>query len=146
VTDPAAVQIERMIPAPIEEVFEAWIDPAAMAHWLSPVGQAVVDADVRVGGKFRLSMVGDGVQIDHEGEYMTIERPRLLSFTWRSPYTGGITTVVRVTLEPHGQATRLVLVHERLPDETAESHRGGWASILDRLVATFGPGSPTSPE
>jgi uncharacterized protein YndB with AHSA1/START domain len=145
VTDPAAVQIERMIPAPIEEVFQAWIDPATMARWFSPVGQAVVEADVRVGGKFRLTMVGDGVQIDHEGEYMTIERPRLLAFTWRSPYTGAIATTVRVTFEPHGQATRLILVHERLPDETAESHRGGWASILDRLVETLGPGSPTPP-
>lgn len=139
------IRIERLIPAPIDEVFAAWTDPKTMADWLSPVGRAEVEADVRVGGKFRLAMVGDGVQIDHEGEYVTIEPPRSLSFTWRSPYTMGIASMVTVTLEPHERATRLVLVHEQLPDEAAESHRGGWASILDRLSATFAPEAPRAP-
>lgn len=139
------IRIERMIPATIEDVFAAWTDPKTMAQWLSPTGQAVVEADLRVGGRFHLTMAGDGVQIDHEGEYVTIEPPRFLAFTWRSPYTKGINSMVRVTLEAHDGATRLLLVHEGLPDEAAESHRGGWASIFDRLVETLGSKEPKAP-
>ncbi len=105
-----------------------------MAQWFSATGLAQVEADVRTRGTFRLTMLGEGVQIDHEGEYLAIEPPRLLSFTWRSPYTKGIDSRVTVTLEPDGDATRLLLVHDRLPDGAAESHRHGWGSILDRLI------------
>lgn len=143
-TDPSSyesghLRIERLIPASIEDVFAAWTDPKIMAQWLSPTGEAEVEADVRVSGTFRLAMIGEGMGVDHEGEYVAIEPPRLVSFTWRSPYTGGNFSTVTITLEPDGRATRLVLVHERLPDQTVESHRGGWASILDRLVAILGP-------
>jgi uncharacterized protein YndB with AHSA1/START domain len=133
---PGTVRIERLIPALIEDVFAAWTDPNVMAQWFSPTGLARVEADVRIRGSFRLSMLGEGVEIDHEGEYLAIEPPRLVSFTWRSPYTEGVDSVVTVTLEPDGDATRLLLVHDQLPDGAAESHRGGWGSILDRLVAT----------
>jgi len=137
-TSSGEVRIERVIPAPIEEVYEAWTDPEIMAQWLTPIGRAEVRADVRVGGSFRLVMIGDGVRIDHEGEYLTIQPPRLLSFTWRSAYTAGASTVVTVTLEPDGVDTRIALVHERLPHEGAASHRDGWGSILDRLIAALG--------
>jgi uncharacterized protein YndB with AHSA1/START domain len=130
------LRIERMIPASIEDVFAAWTDPNEIAQWFSPTGLARVEADVRIRGTFRLTMLGEGVRIDHEGEYLAIEPPRLLSFTWRSPYTEGVDSRVTVTLEPDGDATRLLLVHDRLPDQAAESHRGGWESILGRLVAT----------
>jgi uncharacterized protein YndB with AHSA1/START domain len=141
-TDPSArgrFRIERVIPASIEDVFAAWTEPKTMDKWLSPTGQAEVQADVRVGGRFRLVMIGDDMRIDHEGEYRTIEPPRLISFTWRSAYTAGMTSVVTVTLEPDERVTRLVLVHERLPDDAANAHRDGWGSILDRLIATVAP-------
>src|SRR5919109_4745005 len=115
-----------------------------MAQWLS-LGQAEVEADVRVNGGFRLVMVGEGVRIDHQGGSVAIDPPRRLSFTWRSPYTGGVATLVTVTLEPGDGTTRLVLVHERLPDEAAESHRHGWGALLDRLAATLHPGPPEAP-
>ncbi len=130
------LRIERLIPASIEDVFTAWTDPNVMAQWFSPTGLAEVEADVRIRGTFRLTMLGEGVRIDHEGEYLAIDPPRRLSFTWRSPYTKGLDSRVTVTLEPDGDATRLLLVHDRLPDEAAESHRGGWGSILDRLIET----------
>lgn len=50
-----AVHIERLISASIDEVFAAWTEPALMANWLSPIGHAEVEADVRVGGRFRVT-------------------------------------------------------------------------------------------
>jgi uncharacterized protein YndB with AHSA1/START domain len=122
------------LPAPIEDVYAAWTQPAAMARWLAPMGSADVEADVRVGGRFRVVMIGDAMSIQHTGEYLTVEPPRRLSFTWQSPYTGAEPSVVTVTLTPDGDSTHLLLLHERLPEGAAESHRGGWGAILQRLV------------
>jgi uncharacterized protein YndB with AHSA1/START domain len=77
------------------------------------------------------------MRIEHTGEYLAVEPPRLLSFTWASPYTGPRAGVVTVTLTPRGGATLLVLTHEHLPEDAVDSHRGGWGAILDRLDAVL---------
>jgi uncharacterized protein YndB with AHSA1/START domain len=123
-----------VLPAPIEVVYAAWTDPETMARWLSPMGDAEVEADVRLGGSFRVVMVGGDMRIEHTGKYLTVDPPRLLSFTWRSPYTGSAPSVVTLTLTSDGDSTHLLLVHERLSDEAAESHREGWGAMLTRLV------------
>jgi uncharacterized protein YndB with AHSA1/START domain len=128
------VRIERMLPAPIEEVFAAWTNPESMGMWLSPIGHAEVVADPRVHGRFRVLMVGGDTSIEHTGEYLVFDPPRLLSFTWRSPYTGPEPSVVTVTLTPEGETTRLLLVHERLPADQVTPHGEGWGLILDRLA------------
>jgi uncharacterized protein YndB with AHSA1/START domain len=130
-----AVRVERLLPAPIAEVFAAWTHPELMAQWLAPTGSAEVEADVRVGGQFRVTMIAGDVRLVHTGEYLVVDPPHRLSFTWRSPYTGPGASQVDVFLSARGSATRLILVHERLPDETRSSHEGGWMTILDRLVA-----------
>jgi uncharacterized protein YndB with AHSA1/START domain len=142
----AAIRLERVLPAPVAEVFAAWTDPARMARWLAPTGYAEVEADLRVGGRFQVTMIDDDVRIEHTGEYLVIDPPHRLSFTWLSPYTGGAASQVDITLTARGPATHLVLSHQRLPDETRSSHEGGWASILDRLAAVVADRtSPTCP-
>jgi uncharacterized protein YndB with AHSA1/START domain len=129
------VRIETDLPAAIQEVYAAWTEPKAMARWLAPTGcDAEVEADVRVGGRLRVVMRGNRLTIEHTGEYVVVEPPHRLSFTWLSTYTGAEPSVVTVTLTPQGNATHLLLVHERLPADAAESHRGGWGAMLQRLV------------
>lgn len=43
-------------------------------------------------------------------------------------------SVVTVELHPNDEGTRLVLTHERLPEDVVESHRGGWGAMLDLLA------------
>ena len=132
------LRVERLLPAPIRAVFEAWTDPALMSQWLSPTGRAAVEADVRVGGSFRVVMLGDGMQLEHTGDYLLIDPPRKLVFTWRSPYTGEGPSVVTVVLTPRGSETHLLLTHEKLPEEATASHESGWGSILDHLGLLLG--------
>jgi uncharacterized protein YndB with AHSA1/START domain len=134
--DELVVRIERHLPAPPEIVFARWTDPASMA-WLSPTGEAEVVADVRVGGRFTVVMLGDGTRLLHTGEFLAIEPPSKLSFTWVSPYTGSGPSVVTVELAPSGSGTVLRLTHERLPADQVEPHRRGWASIIDHLAAAL---------
>jgi uncharacterized protein YndB with AHSA1/START domain len=129
--------VERILPASVEDVYAAWTDPVLMNTWLAPTGQAQVEADVRVGGRFRVVMVGEGMRIEHSGEYLAVDPPHRLVFTWRSPYTGNEPSIVTVVLTGHGNRTHLALSHDRLPREARSSHQGGWSLMLDQLVATL---------
>jgi uncharacterized protein YndB with AHSA1/START domain len=133
----AAIRLERLLPAAIAEVFAAWTDPSLMARWLAPVGHAEVEADLKVGGRFRVTMIDDDIRLEHTGEYLVIDPPHRLSFTWLSPYTGRHASQVDVTLTARGPETLLVLSHEQLPDDTRSSHESGWARILDHLAAVL---------
>jgi uncharacterized protein YndB with AHSA1/START domain len=89
---------------------------------------------VRVGGALCVVMVGEDMRIEHRGEYLEIDPPRRLVFTWESVYTGGA-SLVTVTFDPDASdATRVVIVHSRLAPDAAASHAGGWTAILDRLA------------
>lgn len=99
---------------------------------MTPVGNAEAELDVRVGGRLRIVMRGDGMTIVHTGEYLEVDPPRRLVFTWSSPYTEG-PSVVTVDLLPSGDETELVLTHSALPAQIVESHRGGWSAMIARL-------------
>jgi uncharacterized protein YndB with AHSA1/START domain len=132
------IHIERILPAPPERVFAAWTDADQLARWMSPVGHAEVQADVRPGGVFAVVMVGDGRRIEHTGEYLEVDPPRRLRFTWRSEYTGSEPSVVTVELHEVPEGTRLELTHAVLPDDSLDSHADGWGSMLDRFIALIG--------
>jgi uncharacterized protein YndB with AHSA1/START domain len=142
--DEDAIRLDRLVAAPIEEVFDALTDPARMAAWFSPVGHAEVEANAVLGGRLRVVMIDGDVRLEHHGEFLELRRPTRLSFTWRSPYTGDEPTVVTIELSDEDGKTRLVLSHDRLPPGERASHAGGWGAILDRLstaVTTSAGGS-----
>lgn len=132
-----AVKVERLLAAPPEEVFDAWVDPNSLRRLMCPntVLHARVEADVRMGGEFRIDMVNPQDETAHFGKYVEIDRPRKLSFTWRSKYTQNIDTLVTIYFTPEGNNTRLTLVHEKLPTEDLRrKHEGGWTSIVEGQV------------
>ena len=131
--DVLPIRVERLLPAPMAAVYAAWTEPDEMAQWLSPSGHAEVEADVRVGGAFRVTMIDGDFRLEHTGEYLIVDPPRRLSFTWRSAYTSPDASQVDVVLSARGTKTLLVLSHQRLPDATRASHEGGWVAILERL-------------
>ncbi len=54
---PHTVRFQRVLRAPAERIFRAFIDPDAMAKWLPPHGFTgrVHEMDARVGGGYRMS-------------------------------------------------------------------------------------------
>ncbi|MHC4938481.1 MAG: SRPBCC family protein [Planctomycetota bacterium] len=80
--------VSRVIPAPREEVFEAWLSPAALAEFIRPMKQMSVprvEVDARVGGEFLIVMKAGEEEMPHKGEYTTIDRYDELAFTRISP-------------------------------------------------------------
>jgi uncharacterized protein YndB with AHSA1/START domain len=133
------IVVRRVIPVPHERVFAAWLDPASLAQWMCPgdVTGAAVDIDARVGGTFRIVMAHGGGDTDHWGEYLVIERPSLLSFTWISANTERLGTVVTVEFLERDGSTELVLTHRRLPPAKVDAHRKGWTDIVRKLGETL---------
>lgn len=128
-----AVEILRVLPAPIEETFRWFTEPELLERWMSPAGAVEAEVDFRIGGAFRIVMRDAEVAIEHRGEYLEIDPPRRLVFTWRSRYTAGA-SLVKVSLEPESDAlTRVEIVHSQLPADVADAHAGGWGAMADRL-------------
>ena len=133
---PERLVVERVFPASPAEVYDAWTTPETLRLFMCPGTQTttVVEADVRVGGQFRIVMRSD-VDNEHRGEYRVLEPGRRLVFTWASPATGWEPTLVTIELSPHEDGTRLVLVHEGLEtDDVRGRHRWGWTGILEKLA------------
>ncbi|HKW01399.1 MAG TPA: SRPBCC domain-containing protein [Vicinamibacterales bacterium] len=137
--DPGTLVIQRRIPVPRERVFAAWLDPKSLAKWMCPgnVTHAVVDLEPRVGGTFRIVMEHGRGDTEHWGEYVTIEPPSRLAFTWTSANTDRHPTLVTVELVDRGGSTDLTLTHRRLPVAKVEPHRKGWTDIVRKLEETL---------
>ena len=131
--------VRRLIGVPRAEVFAAWLDPASLAQWMRPgdMKNAEVEVDPRVGGKFRIVMMHGRGGEEHWGEYLLIEPPSRLSFTWISANTDRLPTVVTIEFLERGDNTELILTHRGLPAAQVDAHTGGWTSIVEKLDAAL---------
>ena len=139
------LEMERLIPAPPERVFEYWTEPELVAKWFGPGDFDVPssDLDLRPGGKWRTTIRSpEGKLRTVSGVYNTIDPPRRLVFTWAWDDDDGVRgheTKVTVTLEPTPGGTRLRLVQEDFQNrELRDRHNGGWASSLNKLQRLAG--------
>ena len=136
------VTVKRRINAPAQRIFDAWLDPAALAEWMRPcsssTGRSDVKVDAREGGAFEIVMHVPSGPVRHTGVYQSIEAPRRLVFTWNSPHAGQNDSLVTVEFRPDGDATEVVITHERLPEQAVKGHTGGWTEILESLAKQFG--------
>ena len=136
-----ALELVRVLKAPRERVFAAWIDPEQASRWWLPQDCTPVSCkmDVRAGGGWHRRMrAPDGRVVTKWGAYQEVTSPERLVFTYNTEYADGRIdpeTLVTVTLEDLGQnRTRLTLRHERFWSESASiGHTGGWTGALNRL-------------
>lgn len=148
VVEGTKLTIRRIFKAPVEKVYQAWTDPAMMAHWLSPnVRWKAPDIDVEPipGGRHNITMNhSDGDKVQITGHYTEIVPNQRIAFTWIWPNTPVDSEPTLVTLEfrsvPDG--TELTLIHDRQANlDAAESTSEGWSGCLD-LLQSFLEGVP----
>jgi uncharacterized protein YndB with AHSA1/START domain len=131
------VNISKIIDAPIEKVFDAWLNPKMLSKFMTPMPgmpESDVENDARQGGSFTIIMhVGDD-KLPHTGKYLEINRPNKLVFTWASHRSLDDSTVTLNFTKLDDHKTKISLSHVKFIDEQARSdHEGGWSSILDKL-------------
>ena len=134
-------KVDAVINAPIEAVFNAWLDPQLLSRFMLPMPgmpQPETEVDAREGGRFTIDMdVGERI-IPHSGTYLELDRPNRLVFSWETPFsTDGSTVTLDFTTQDSSN-TRIVLTHVRFIDEESRSnHETGWGNILTALDNLF---------
>lgn len=142
------IEIRRRFAATPERVFDAWTQPGVLTEWWSASPShrpGIAEVDLRVGGRYRLSMINDdeGTETVITGEYVEVERPTRIAFTWswesgRDDPTDGSTSLVEIDFEADGDATLVTLRHSGLvTPESIERHERGWNGCFDSLERRF---------
>ena len=131
----AAVVVRRTIAASAEDLFDAWLDPEALAQWMRPgtIQSTVARVEPHVGGSYEITMQAASGAIQHKGVYRIIDRPTRLAFTWITAFTENQETLVTVDFVRAGARTEVIVTHEQLPESARPSHSNGWTSGLQHL-------------
>jgi uncharacterized protein YndB with AHSA1/START domain len=129
--------VSRIINAPIERVFDAWLNAELLSRFMLPMPgmpEPKTEVDGCEGGRFTVYMeVGEEI-IPHSGTYLEIDRPRRLVFSWESPYAADDSTVTLEFTSQSSNMTLLELTHVRFIDqESRNNHEAGWGQILQVL-------------
>ena len=120
-----------------ERVFRALTSAEICDWWVRP---GVFDTrtwmgDVRVGGPWETTGVGQMGPYRMVGAFIAIEAPRRLAHTWTVVGTPGGVSTVAYDLEPAGRGTRLTLHHAGLNvAPICEATWKGWETSLARLA------------
>ena len=137
----ARVVVTHRYAAPAERVFDAFLDVAIARRFMFATATGeMIEAEIepRVGGSFvfveRRPDMGD---VRHVGEYLEIDRPRRLAFTFGVPAYDPRMTRVTIDIRPDGDGCELTLVNEGVPADYAKNNHDGWSRILDGLLPAY---------
>lgn len=138
----ATARVTRRFAHSAERVFDAWLDPESLGQWL--FGPKVRDEEIihlklspTVGGTFSFLVRRGEMEIDHVGEYLEIDRPRRLVFTWGVRQVEGTEfSRMVVEIEAVDGGCELRITHEMAPQwaEFVEHARGAWQLMADALA------------
>ena len=139
------VRMERTFQAPAKEVFEAWTSVEVLKRWWHAEHDwetPQAEVDLRLGGAVRLVMRNpqDGAEYGGGGEYLTIDAPRRLVFTWRwDDDDESKRQLIEVDFIDHGDSTTVVLTHTGLPEADNDDYVDGWRNSFDNLETALAP-------
>ena len=139
----AVAVVRRVLPAPPDVVFDVWLDPVGMTEWMCPrPARAVkISLEPSVGGQLRIDIEDGGFSLFVTGEFIEMDRPRRLKFTWSCSAWAdpSVRSVVTVSLQPHGAEQALMTIeHEQLPPDQVDTHQRGWDAIAAQLGSVVG--------
>lgn len=144
-TDTHEVSISRYFAAPVDLVYQAFVDPDQLAQWFGPlafhVPRNTVTVDPKPGGAWHLTMIGN----DHP-EWQApiaytlvevIENQLLVGFELARGVPNiedGTKLTLTVEFIPEGDGTRLEIRQGPFPEETRELSETGWHQSLFKLA------------
>ena len=145
---PSTIRLHRVLRAPPERVYRAFLDPDAMVKWLPPYGFTgkVHHADAKVGGTYKMSFANFTTGKSHAfgGRYLEMKPNELIRYTdkFDDPNLPGEMQTT-VTLKKVSCGTELNIVQEGVPDVIpAEACYLGWQDSLVQLANLVDPEIP----
>ena len=143
-----SIRLHRVVRAPAERVYRAFLDPDAMVKWLPPHGFTgkVHESDVRVGGGYRMSFTNFSTRSSHSfgGRYLELVPHERIRYTDRfdDPNLPGEMQVT-IGLRKVDCGTELEIVQAGLPPMIPlEACYLGWQESLAQLAQVVEPEIP----
>lgn len=145
---PNTVRFHRVLKAPPERVYKAFLDPDAMVKWLPPHGFTgkVHHLDAKVGGTYRMSFTNFCTGHSHSfgGTWLELVPGERIRHTdkFDDPNLPGEMTVT-ITFKKVVCGTELNIVQEGIPDVIpTEMCCLGWQESLEMLMKLVEPEIP----
>jgi len=142
------VRLHRVLAAPAERVYRAFLEPDAKAKWLPPHGFTgkVHEMDARVGGGYRMSFMNFTTGKSHSfgGKFVELTPHERIRYTdqFDDPNLPGEMQVT-ITLRKVSCGTELQIVQEGLPAVIpVEMCYLGWQESLAMLARLVEPEIP----
>ncbi|MBS0584034.1 MAG: SRPBCC family protein [Proteobacteria bacterium] len=145
----STIRLHRVLRAPPERVYRAFLDPAALCKWLAPNGFtcSVHELEARVGGRYRMSFTNFSSGNGHSfgGTYLELVPNERIRHDDRfdDPNLPG-TMITTIGLRAVSCGTELNVVQEGIPDAIPpEMCYLGWQEslvLLGKLVEVEIPG------
>ena len=143
--EPTTLKLERLLPGPIERVWNYLTDSDLRRQWLASGGM-----ELEAGAPFELTWHNDeltdppgekpegfGSEHSMESRIVEVDPPRKLAFSW------GNSGDVSFELEPQGDKVLLTLIHRRLPNrEMLVKVAAGWHAHVGVMVAKIAGEAP----
>ena len=143
-----SVRLHRVLHAPPERIYRAFLDAGALVKWLPPNGftGTVHQLDAKVGGQYRMSFTNFTTGHGHSfgGEYLELVPGERLRYSdkFDDPNLPGQMTVT-VNLKKVMVGTDVSIVQEGIPDMIpVEACYLGWQQSLDNLARLVEPEIP----
>ncbi|HQY89448.1 MAG TPA: SRPBCC family protein, partial [Tepidisphaeraceae bacterium] len=139
------IRLHRVLRAPPDRVYRAFIDPDALVKWMAPHGftAKVHSMDARVGGGYRMSFTNFNTGSSHSfgGKYAELKPGELLRYSdkFEDPNMPGEMQVT-ITLKKVACGTELEIVQSGLPPQIpVEFCYLGWQESLQLLTLLVEP-------
>lgn len=147
--------IERVLDAPVDQVWRCWTEPDSLMKWWGPktFTSPAATIDFRVGGKYHFCMrTPDGKDLWSTGNYLEIIPMERIVFTdsFADPEGNVVSgtyygmgdiypAVLNVTLtfENEDDKTRFTMRHEGIPASQVPPCTQGWNESFDKLEAAL---------
>jgi putative glutamine amidotransferase len=129
------IEVTQRYASDATRVYDSWLDRTQLGAWMfgATMQDEIlrIDIDPRVGGKFSFLVRRGGQEIDHVGEYLALDRPGHIAFTWGIAGMGDPSRVT-IAITPDGSGAQAKLTAEIPPKwaDYADRTRAGWAKIL----------------
>lgn len=127
-----SVTLNRTYRASQEQIWKAWTDPDVLRRWYGCAADqhwTIHDWDVRAGGRLHVSMDFDGEPFVVHGEFLEVDAPNRLRFTFGEGQT------ISVDISVSDGDSTVTVVHDGLDGEMPNIVTEGWTSSLTELAA-----------
>jgi uncharacterized protein YndB with AHSA1/START domain len=142
------IKLHRVLRAPAERIYRAFLEPDALAKWLPPYGFTcqVHQFEARVGGTYKMSFrnFGSGNSHSFGGEYVELVPFEKIRYTDRfdDPNLPGQMSAT-ITLREVSCGTEVAILQEGVPEVIpVEMCYLGWQESLMQLAKLVEPEIP----